>query len=187
MASSPSADASVLNAPCAHRADLLLLPGAGRRHSSKIEEQTLSHAISMTGHHGCASSGTWPGARATSLSPEGIRVCPATRRLRNFRASAVHIDRLTGELSRAELNRGDKAPAFSLPDQDGKQVALPAHRGWKRLFFLSQSGHSGLRHAGLQHPGCHARTQEPGGPAAGRVRRVIAVDSRRTSIIILSR
>jgi len=34
----------------------------------------------MTGHHGCASSGTWPGARATSLSPEGIRVCPATRR-----------------------------------------------------------------------------------------------------------
>jgi len=70
------------------------------------------------------------------LSPEGIRVCPATRRLKNFRASAVHIDRLTGELSRAELNRGDKAPAFSLPDQDGKQVALSAHRGWKRLFFF---------------------------------------------------
>ncbi len=43
-----------------------------------------------------------------------------------------------------ELKSGDKAPAFELPDQDGKKVSLSDLRGRKvLLYFYPKAGTSG--------------------------------------------
>ncbi len=36
----------------------------------------------------------------------------------------------------AELKKGDKAPDFTLTDQDGKEVSLSSYRGKRVLIFF---------------------------------------------------
>jgi peroxiredoxin Q/BCP len=43
-----------------------------------------------------------------------------------------------------QLKSGDKAPAFDLPDQDGKEASLSDFRGRKvLLYFYPKAGTSG--------------------------------------------
>jgi len=43
-----------------------------------------------------------------------------------------------------QLKPGDKAPAFDLPDQEGKKVSLSGFRGRKvLLYFYPKAGTSG--------------------------------------------
>ena len=49
------------------------------------------------------------------------------------------------------LKTGDKAPNFSLIDQDGKKVKLADFKGKKLLLYLlSESQHIGVNEAGRQ-------------------------------------
>ena len=50
------------------------------------------------------------------------------------------------------LNVGDKAPDFTLLDQDGKSVSLTDFRGKSVAVVLSEGVHARLHRGRLQHP-----------------------------------
>ncbi len=57
-----------------------------------------------------------------------------------------------------ELNIGDKAPAFSLPDQDGKMISLDEFKGkWIVLYFYPKDN----------TPGCTTEAKDFSGAAEG--------------------
>ena len=72
------------------------------------------------------------------------------------------LDAVLAALPDRVIAEGDRAPDFTLPDQDGEEVTLSSLRGQKVVLYFYPTGqHARLHDAGLRRPRPLRRLRRP--------------------------